>query len=124
MGHLATWSSRRVQALWLAWFGLLVGLVVLDVWREWQSQAPAPVLVAAHSIRDSVMRMAPESTTMTTGQSKRLQSLPEQHTDFVYSVVVDDVALLKAVLILFGPPGILTALWLYARHGWHRGPST
>ena len=124
MGHLATWSSRRVQALWLAWFGLLVGFVVLDVWRQRQSQAPPAVSMVADSIRDSVIRMAPESATTTAGQSKRLQSLPEQHTDFVYSVVLDDVALLKAVLILFGPPGILTALWLYARHRWHRGPST
>ena len=124
MGHLATWSRRRVQALWLAWFGLLVGLVVLDVRRQWQRQGPAAVSVVADSIRDSVMRMALEQPTPAAGQSKRPQALPEQHTDFVYSVVGDDVALLKTVLVLFGPPGILTALWLYARHRWHPGPPT
>jgi hypothetical protein len=124
MGRLATWSSRRVQAVWLAWFGLLVGLVVLDVWQLWQRQAPAAVSVVFDSVRDSVMRVAPESTAMATGQNKPLQALPEQHTDIVYSVVADDVALLKTVLILIGPPGILTALWLYTRHRWHPGPPT
>ena len=90
MRHLATWSRRRIQVLWLAWFGLLVALFVLDVWRQWQRQ--------------------------------KLEAPPEQHTDLVYSVVADDVARLKTVLIIIGPPGLLTALWLYAGHRWHPGP--
>ena len=90
MRHLATWSRRRIQVLWLAWFSLLVGLVVLDVWRQWQRQ--------------------------------KVKAPAEQHTDLVYSVVANDVALLKTVLIIIGPPGMLTALWLYARHRWHPGP--
>ena len=116
MDRLATWSSRQVLALWLAWVSLLVCLGMLDVRRQWQSQAPAPGSEVTDSIVDSVVRMAAESAAMATGQRKRLQVLPEQHTDFVYSVVVDDIALLKTVLALLGPPGILTALWLYARH--------
>jgi hypothetical protein len=96
MRRLATWSNRRVQALWLAWFGLVGCLVMVKLWRQWQRQAPAPVSAV----------------------------LPEQHTDYVYSVVFDDVALLKTALLLLGPPAILTALWLYLRHGSHRGPPT
>jgi hypothetical protein len=103
--HLATWSRRRVQVLWLAWFGLLVGVLVLDVGRQWQRQKLA----------------APKSAGMASSESKPLEPLPEQHTDLVYSVVADDVALWKTVLILIGPPGLLTALWLYARHRWHPG---
>jgi hypothetical protein len=41
---------------------------------------------------------------------------PEQHTDLIYSVRSDEVGLLKTGLVLFGPPGLLTVLWLYARH--------
>jgi hypothetical protein len=124
MDRLATWSSRQVLALWLAWVSLLVCLGMLDVRRQWQSQAPAPGSGMTDSIVDSVVRMAAESAAMATGQRKRLQVLPEQHTDFVYSVVVDDIALLKTVLALLGPPGILTALWLYARHRRQPGPAT
>ena len=108
MGRLATCTTRRVLALWLAWFGLLVFIVLLDVRHQWQSQVSAVV--------------SAESAGVATGESKRLKVLPEQHTDFVYSVVVDNVALLKTVLVLLGPPGILTAVWLYARHRWHPGP--
>jgi hypothetical protein len=92
MRHLANWSRGRIQVLWLAWFGLLVGFVVLDVWRQWQRQ--------------------------------KLEAPPEQHTDLVYSVVADDVDLFKTVLIIIGPPGLLTAIWLYARHRWQPKPST
>jgi hypothetical protein len=106
MRHLATWSGRRIQVLWLAWLGLLVGVVVPDVRRQWQSQKLA----------------APKSAAMASGENKSLEALPEQHTDFVYSVVPDDVALLKIVLILIGPPGILTAIWLYARYRRHQAP--
>ena len=121
MRRLATWSRQRVQVLWVAWFGLLVGLVVLDVRRQWHRQGPAAVSAVADSVGQSVIRVAPDSAAMA---SQPLQALPGQHTDFVYSVVADDVALLKTVLILIGPPGILTAVWLYARHRWHPGPPT
>lgn len=97
MRGLATWSNRRLQALWLAWVGLVVCLVVVKLWRQWQRPAPAPI----SAVPDSIV-----------------------HTDFVYSVVVDDVALLKTVLLLLGPPGLLTALWLYLRHGSHSVPPT
>jgi hypothetical protein len=59
---------------------------------------------------------------MANGGTRPLGAPAEQHTDLVYSVVADDVALLKTVLIIIGPPGLLTALWLYARHRWHQGP--
>ena len=102
MRHLAAWSRRRIQVLWLAWFGLLVGFALLDVWRQWQKQKVA----------------APKLAATANGGTTLGEPSPEQHTDLVYSVVVDDVPLLKTVLILIGPPGILTALWLYARHRW------
>lgn len=124
MGGLATWSNRRLQALWLAWVGLLVCLVVVKLWRQWQRPAPAPISAVPDSLVDSVWRMTADSAAVTTPHGNRLQVLPEQHTDFVYSVVVDDVALLKTVLLLLGPPGLLTALWLYLRHSSHRGPPT
>jgi hypothetical protein len=96
MRGLATWSKRRIQALWLAWFGVVGCLVVVKLWRQWQRQAPAPVSAV----------------------------LPEQHTDYVYSVVIDDVLLWKTVLLLLGPPALVTVLWLYLRHGFRRGPPT
>ena len=110
MAPLDSWTSRRILAIWLAWFGLLAALVVLKVWRQWQRQATA--------------RVSAESPGVATGESGRLKVLPEQHTDFVYSVVVDNGALLKTVLLLLGPPGILTAVWLYARRRWEPGPPT
>jgi hypothetical protein len=121
---LAAWSNRRLQALWLACVGLLVCLVVVKLWHQWQRQPPAPISEVPDSIVDSVWRMTAESAAVTAPQGNRLQVLPEQHTDFVYSVVVDDVALLKTVLLLLGPPGLLTALWLYMRHGSGRRPPT
>jgi len=51
---------------------------------------------------------------MPNGVSQRIE-LPEQHTDLVYSVVLDQRTLVKAVLLLLGPPGVLTAVWLYTR---------
>jgi hypothetical protein len=110
MAPLATWTSRRILTLWLAWFGLLAALAGLNVRRQWQRQAPASV--------------SAESPGVVTGGSEHLKVLPQQHTDFLYSVVVDNGALLKAVLVLLGPPGILTAAWLYARRRWQPGPPT
>jgi hypothetical protein len=110
MAPLATSTSQRILALWLAWFGLLAALVLLNVRRQWQRQAPAGV--------------SAESPGVATGGSTRLKVLPQQHTDFVYSVVVDNGALLKAVLVLLGPPGLLTAVWLYARRRRQPGPPT
>jgi hypothetical protein len=104
MVPLATWTSRRILALWLAWFGLLTALAVLNVPRQWQRQAAPSVSV--------------ESLGGPVGVRQRLKVLPEQHTDFVYSVIVDTGALLKTFLVLLGPPGILTAVWLYARRRW------
>ena len=112
MGGPATWSSQRVGALWLAWFGLLGCLLVLNVWRQWRDRAPPAVSEAL------------DSAAVATGENKPLQVLPEQHTDFVYSVVVDDVAMLNWIFVLVGPPGILTAVWLYTRHRRRPGPPT
>jgi len=109
---LATWSGRMVLGLWLAWFGLLIIFVALSVRRQWQSQVRAAVSAQA----DSSARPSADSAPTAVSEKKRLQSLPEQHTDVVYSVVGDDVDLLKTSLVLFGPPGLLTVLWLYARH--------
>jgi hypothetical protein len=110
MRPLDSRTTWRILALWLAWFGLLAALAGLSVRRQWQRQPPASV--------------SAESPGVATGGSKRLKVLPQQHTDFVYSVVVDKGALLKAVLVLLGPPGILTAVWLYARRRYQPGPPT
>jgi hypothetical protein len=85
MAPLDTRTSRRILALWLAWFGLLAALIGLKARREWQRRASAG---------------------------------PEQHTDLVYSVVVDKRTLLKTILAVVGPPGILTWVWLYLRRRW------
>src|SRR6476620_3676631 len=103
MRHLATWSSSRVLTLWLTWFGLLLSLFVLhvrQVRRQSQSQA-APIVSA-------------ESASMAAEPGQRRTVLPEQHTDFVYSIVLDPEALPKTLWLLVGPPGIVTAVWLYA----------
>jgi hypothetical protein len=109
-GSLPTWTSRRILALWLAWFGLVAALAVLNVRRQLQRQA-APSVSA-------------ESPGGPAGGKQRLKVLPEQHTDFVYSVIVDTRTLLKTFLVLLGPPGILTAVWLYARRRRQPGPPT
>jgi hypothetical protein len=101
MAPLATSNSQRILALWLAWFGLLAALVLIDVRRQRQSQAPGTV--------------SAQSPGVPTGGSNRLKVLPQQHTDFVYSVVVDNGTMVKAALLLLGPPVLLTAVWLYAR---------
>jgi hypothetical protein len=110
MAPLATWISRRILALWLAWFGLLAAVVVLNVRRQWQRQTSASAPA--------------ESQPIATKESTRLTVLPEQHTDFVYSVVIDNAALVKAILVLVGPPGILTAVWLLLRRRREPGPPT
>jgi hypothetical protein len=112
MRRLAAWSGHLVLGLWLAWFGLLVGRVALSVRRQWQSQVRAAGLV----LPDSIARPPADSAPAVISKGKRLQAPPEQHTDFIYSVVSDEVGLLKTGLVLFGPPGLLTVLWLYARH--------
>ena len=104
MGRLAAWSGRKILALWAAWFGLLSGLFVLhvrQVRRQLQSEA-SPVVPAESGPRSAELGQRPSG-------------LPEQHTDLVYSVVFDTKALLKEILVLVGPPGIATALWVYAR---------
>jgi hypothetical protein len=110
MGPLRTSTGRRILALWLGWFCLLAALLVLNVRRQWQRQAPASV--------------SAESPGVGTGGGKHLEVLPQQHTDFVYSVVLDNGAALKAVLVLLGPPGLLTAVWLYVRRRWQPRPPT
>jgi hypothetical protein len=120
MRRLAAWSGQLVLGSWLAWFALQVGFVVLSVRRLWQSQVRAAVLVLPHS----TARPAADSAPAVVSKGKRLQAPPEQHTDLVYSVVSDEVGLLKTGLVLFGPPGLLTVLWLYARHRRHpQGPT-
>ncbi|MFL5471088.1 MAG: hypothetical protein ACJ8AM_01910 [Gemmatimonadales bacterium] len=109
---MATWSGRLILGLWLAWFGLLAGLVAVNIWRQWRTQVAA----AVYALPDSTARPSAESAPTAVGEKKRLQSLPEQHTDVVYSVVAEEVDLLKTSLALFGPPGLLTVLWWYARH--------
>jgi hypothetical protein len=116
MRGLATWSGRMVLGLWLAWFGLLVGFVALSARRQWRSQVAAAVF----ALPDSTARPSADSAPTDVSGKQGLQSLPEQHTDVIYSVVGDEVDLLKTSLALFGPPGLLTVLWLYARH--RRGP--
>ena len=113
MRHLATWSSRRILALWLAWCGVLLCLYVLQVRHvvRQQSQSQASPIVPR------------ESASAGAEPGQRLPVLPEQHTDFVYSIVLDTKVVLKTLLVLVGPPGILTAVWLYARQRWHPGPA-
>jgi hypothetical protein len=115
MRPLATWSARLVLGMWLAWFGLLLGLVALSVVRQWQRQLRAAELAQP----DSSGRPVADSAPAVLSRGKRLQAPPEQHTDYVYSVVSDEVDLLKTGLVLFGPPGLLTVLWLYVRRRRH-----
>ena len=113
MRRLATWSSSRILALWLTWFGLLLCLFVFHVRhvrRHSQSQ-PSPIASA-------------ESASVAAEPGQRLTVLPAQHTDFVYSIVLDTETLLKTLLLLVGPPGIVTAGWLYARKHWYPGSSS
>jgi hypothetical protein len=96
MRPLVTWSGQRVFTLWLVWFALLASAFALYIRSERSSQAP----VAAQRTPDV-----------------------EQHTDLVISVVGNPTVLrLKALLLLLGPPGLLTVLWLYARQRRHRAP--
>jgi hypothetical protein len=97
--RLAAWSGQRVLALWLVWFGLLLGVEALRVQREYH-RAPATTNPADSG-------PGPER--------RRLKYLPEQHTDFVYSVVITPESSLRPALLLLGPPGLITLLWLYAR---------
>jgi hypothetical protein len=100
MRRLATWSGQRVLALWLAWFALLACVTALYV----QSQRRSHAAVAIQPVPDP-------------------GSMSEQHTDLVFSVVGDPTVLrLEALLLLLGPPGFLTVLWLYARHRRRRMP--
>jgi uncharacterized membrane protein YedE/YeeE len=100
MRRLATWSGRRVLALWLVWFALLASIIALYLRSQWRSQSPVAI------------EQAPD-----------LGPVAEQHTDVIVSVVGNATVLrLEAALLLLGPPGFLTVLWLYARHGRHRVP--
>jgi hypothetical protein len=78
MGGLATWSSRRVRVLWLAWVGLLSCLVVLNVWRQWRDRAPPAVSEVPDSIVGSVLRVPTDSAPVATVENKRLKVLPER----------------------------------------------
>ena len=64
MRRLATWSGRRVMALWLVWFVLLASIVALYLGSQWRNQAPS----AVQNVGD-------------------LGPVAEQHTDVVVSVV-------------------------------------
>jgi hypothetical protein len=93
MRRLAAWSGRRVLALWLVWFVLLASIVALYLGSQRRIRAP----VATRTVSD-------------------LGPVAEQHTDVVVSVVGNPTVLrLEALVLLLGPPGFLTALWLYAR---------
>jgi hypothetical protein len=114
MRRLAAWSGRLVLGLWLAWFGLLVGLVALTLRREWRRQVGAELVLP-----DSIASPAADSAPAVVSQGQPLQTRPEQHTDFVYSVVTHEIDLLRTGLVLFGPPGLLTVVWLRARRRRH-----
>ena len=114
MRRLAAWSGQRILAVWLGWFGLLVGLLVFQLQRQIHydrmavSQQPGAITDSgSHQTRMSPSRGDPPRP--------HLELLPEQHTDFVYSVVPEAGETTEAALVLLAPPGLLTALWLYAR---------
>ncbi len=100
MRRLAAWSGRRVLALWLVWFALLASIVALYLGSQWRNREP----VATQTVSD-------------------LQPVAEQHTDVIVSVMGNPTVLrLEALLLLVGPPGLLTVLWLYALQRRHRTP--
>ena len=107
MRRLASWSLARVVGAWLAWFGLIVAALAFDVMRHWQTSAPA------QRPESAVEPGGPD--TFGTANTARQQTLPEQHTDFVYSFVIDRVILLRWAVVVLGPPTLLTAAWLYSR---------
>ena len=113
MRRLASWSLDRVVGAWLAWFGLIVAALAFDVMRHWQTSAPAqrPVSAAEPGKLDTVGA----------AKTAREPTVPEQHTDFVYSIVVDRMMLLKLAILVIGPPTLLTALWLYSHRSMHPG---
>src|SRR4051812_22292117 len=103
----------------MAWFGILACVFAFKVGRQWQRAAPAGVPESTPaSVKSQTAEPAP-----TAAEHARLQYLPEQHTDYVYSVVPGDVTL-KDLLVLIGPPGLLTFAWVYARRRRHpRAPT-
>ena len=111
MRRLASWSSYQVLRVWLAWCGLVVVLLAFNFIRYLQmsGRAERPQSSAESLVLDT-SGSAPNSAI-----HQRLKYLPEQHTDFVYSVVIDRMLLLKFSILLIGPPALLTAAWLYAR---------
>ena len=115
MRHLAAWSSQLVLALWLVWFGLVLGSVGLRIQREVHRQISAASPQGLESIPESLPAKTNPAASEPALQRGRLKSLPEQHTDFVYSVTPTTTGSLKAIIVLCGPPGLLTLLWLEAR---------
>jgi hypothetical protein len=100
MRRLAAWSGRRVLALWLVWFVLLASIIALYLGSQRRSRDP----VATQMVSD-------------------VGPVAEQHTDVVVSVVGNPTVLrLEALVLLLGPPGLLTVLWLYARQRRRRMP--
>jgi hypothetical protein len=118
MRRLAAWPGHRIFLVWLGWFGLLVGLMLFQLARQIHhyrmtvSQQPQTITDSGSS------RPAPRNDSR-----GHLELLPEQHTDFVYSVVVEPGESTKAGLVLLVPPGLLTALWVYARRRTPKSPS-
>jgi hypothetical protein len=53
--------------------------------------------------------------TVVAEKTARQATQPEKHTDFVYSIVIDRVILLRWAIVVLGPPTLLTAAWLYSR---------
>ncbi|HZI77242.1 MAG TPA: hypothetical protein VFD73_25030 [Gemmatimonadales bacterium] len=111
MRRLASWSLDRVVGAWLAWFGLIVAALAFDVMRHWQTSAPAqrPESAAEPGKLDMIGA----------ANTARQPTVPEQHTDFVYSVVVDRMMLMKLAILVIGPPTLLTGAGLYSRRSTH-----
>jgi hypothetical protein len=117
---VTSWSLATISLVWLAWFALIVGVLAFNVRRQWQ----ASVRGKTPASPAEALGFDTAGAASNTARPPAVKYLPEQHTDFVYSVVLDRVTILKFAVLFIGPPGLLTAAWLYGRRNRHPGRPT
>ena len=120
MRRLTCWSLAQISLVWLAWFALIVGVLAFDLRRHWQASVEGQRLASPAE----ALGFDTAGSASNTARPSTVRHLPEQHTDFVYSVVLDRVTILKFAILFIGPPGLLTAAWLYRRRPRHPGRPT
>ena len=104
MKPLRNWSYRQIALTWLGWLGFLLALEVFVAWKAIEHQR-----LTKEAERQRTVPAQTDST------HHHLTAVPTQHTEVIFNYVGMAPLSVTNLLVLVGPPGIVTLAWLWTR---------